>query len=108
MGRDQDARRELALINSLCVGLSFVALAILFATAVVRAGIGLESLEMIRAFNVDEHAAVLSLIEHLHDRSLDPGGFYNYGYAYVARGRWTLRALLDHPLIRHIAQRCVE
>jgi hypothetical protein len=93
MERGQHAHRDSGLISRLSVGLSFAALGVLFATAVVRAGIGLESLEMIRAFNMDEHSAVSSLVEHLHDRDLDPHGFYNYGYAYIALAYWALRAL---------------
>lgn len=73
-------------------GVSLVALGLLLITAVLRAGNGLESMRMIRAFNLDEHRGTQMLLRALKLRSLDPDGFYHYGFAYHELGYAILRA----------------
>ena len=77
----------------LSVGLCCIALGALLFTSVLRAAVGLESLQMIRAFNVDEHFATSMLLKNLERGDLDPRGFYNYGYAYISLAYWILRGL---------------
>lgn len=79
--------------ESLARGIVWAALALVIGCFTLNLGVAIDSPEIVTAFDMDEGLSGEFLRTALSRHSLDPNGFFNYGYSYIAAPYFVVRGL---------------
>ena len=86
-------QKVLARVESAAIALCCVAVVVLTAAALLSLSYGVDDVNLMRVFSMDEPSAVEQMLQNLAAHDLDPRGFYNYGFLYQEVGYALIRLL---------------